>query len=436
MERTKISGLKEKIGREVLVKAWLHEVRDQSKIKFVLLRDNSGIVQTVITPDNKEVFEKITKLPKESVISLKGIVKEEKQAPTGLEISVKNFEVLSESEPTLPVQVVEKGEPADLSKRLDYRWIDLRKPKNLLIFKIWTASEIAMREFWENNDFIQVYSPKVMGAPSESGAELFSIKYFGREAYLAQSPQFYKQMAMAAGFEKFFEIGPVFRAEPSHTSRHNTEFTMIDMEISFIDSHEDVMKLEEEWLAHVLKRLKQRHGGGIKKTFGVDIAVPKLPFPRMTFAEAKELLKQAGHELEKPDDLDSEGERLLGEIVKKKYGHEFVFVTEYPWSVRPFYHMRKESDKNLTKSYDLLYKGLEITTGAQREHRHNILKEQAVEKKLSLNLIEDYLNFFKYGCPPHGGFGVGFARLVARILGINNIREITYLPRDTQRIKP
>ena len=435
MERTKIKDLKKKLGEKVLIKGFVHEIRDQSKVKFVLVRDNSGIIQTVTLPENKKIFEKIAKIPRESVISLEGTVKKEEKAPLGIEISVENYKVLSEAEQPLPIQVIDKEKEPSLSKRLDWRWIDLRKSKKLLIFKIWTEMEKAMREWWSKNDFIQIYSPKLMGAPSESGAELFSLDYFGKKAYLAQSPQFYKQMAMASGFEKIFEIGPVFRANPSHTTRHDTEFTMIDMEISYIDSHEDIMKIEEEWITFVLQRIKEKFGKEIKETFGVDVEVPKIPFPRLTMKEALKLLEEKeGYKGQ--DDLDAEGEKLISKIVKEKYGHDFVFITEYPYSIRPFYHMKKETDKTLTKSYDLIWKGLEITTGAQREHRYKILKEQAIEKKLNLEPIKDYLNFFRFGCPPHGGFAVSPTRMLMILLDLKNVREVTFLPRDTSRLNP
>ncbi len=433
MERTKINELKEKVGKKVLIKGFMHEIRDQSKVKFVLLRDNSGIIQTVTTSDKKEIFENIAKIPKESVLSIEGFVKAEKQAPSGIEIQVEKYEVLSQADNDLPISVVEKGEPPALPTRLDWRWIDLRKPKNFLIFKIWTFMEKAMREFWDKNEFVQIYSPKFMGAPSESGAEVFSVDYFGKKAFLAQSPQFFKQMAMASGFEKIFEIGPVFRANPSHTTRHDTEFTMIDMEISYIESHEDVMKLEENWISYFMGRIKEEYGKEIKEVFGIEVYVPKVPFPRITMKEVQKLIRKKGYKGSEID-LDTEGEKLIYEIIKEKFGHEFVFVTDYPWSARPFYHMKNEKD--LTKSFDLVWKGIEVTTGAQREHRHEILKQQAVEKKINLKLISDYLNFFKYGCPPHGGFAISPTRFLMLMLGIKNVREVTFLPRDTGRLNP
>ena len=287
MERTLIKdafGLGEK---KVSIKGFVHEIRAQSKIIFLIMRDVSGIIQCVVKPEQGKVFSGLGKIPRESVLIVDGVVKESKQAPGGAELLIEGFEVLSEATSPLPIPVVDKGAEVSLPNKLDWRWIDLRKPKNLLIFKLWTEIERGMRDYWEKNGFIQVYSPKFMPAPSETGAELFEVEYFGKKAYLAQSPQFYKQMAMASGFEKIFEIGPVFRANPSHTVRHDTEFTMIDMEISYITSHEDVMKTEEQWIAHFLKRLKETYNKEIKEVFGVEVEVPKIPFPRMTMKEAQ-----------------------------------------------------------------------------------------------------------------------------------------------------
>ena len=272
----------------------------------------------------------------------------------------------------------------------------------------------------------------------ESGAELFEVKYFGRIAYLAQSPQFYKQMAMASGFDRIFEIGPVFRANPSFTSRHDTEFTSVDVEISWINSHEDVMQLEEEWLRYVLQFIKSDLEDEMKKWYGVEVIVPEVPFPRVTMEEAYAILADKGHNVPRAEkgDLDPEGERTLAHYIKDKFGHEFVFVTDYPISVRPFYHMRYEDNPELTKSFDLLWNGLEVTTGAQREHRHDILERQAKEKGFALEPLQHYLEFFKYGCPPHGGYGFGLSRMLMILLGFNNVREVTYLYRGPNRLSP
>ncbi len=437
MKNTPISEIKNKIGEAVRVYGWAHAIRDQGGIKFILLRDITGIVQAVITKAQKEAVKVAESLSLESVIEITGLAKSEKQAPGGLEIGVEKIEVLSPAYPELPIPVVEKGaEETDLQKRLDWRWLDLRKPKKALIFKVWTAMEQAFREYWTSNNYIEIHSPKFMSAPSESGGELFEVKYFDRKAYLAQSPQFYKQMGMASGFEKVFEVGPVFRANPSFTSRHDTEFTGYDVEISFVKSHQDVISEEGKMLAYVLKKLKEEFGDEISKNYGRELVIPETPFPQLTMKEAKKILAKMKVPSEKNSDLSPEEERAISEYIKKQEGHEFVFVTEYPAEVRPFYHMRLETDQKITKSFDLLWNGLEITTGAQREHRYDQLISQAKEKGLKLEPLQFYLNFFKYGCPPHGGFGLGPSRMLMKVFNIGNVREVTYLYRGVKRLEP
>ena len=294
-----------------------------------------------------------------------------------------------------------------------------------------------MREYWSQQGFIEIHTPKLMASASESGAELFKVEYFDRAAYLAQSPQFYKQMAMAAGFERVCEIGPVFRANPSFTSRHDTEFTSVDTEIAWIDSHEDVMAFEEAWLAHVLAAVKEKHGAEIQETFGAEVIVPSLPFPRVTLKQAKAMLREHGHQAPGAEhDLDPPSERALSQIIAEQHGHEFAFVTDYPTSVRPFYHMRHEDNPKLTKSFDLLWRGIELTTGAQREHRYERLLANAEEKRVDIAPIQYYLDFFRYGAPPHGGYGFGLTRLLMQLLAQDNVREVTFLYRGPHRLEP
>jgi aspartyl-tRNA synthetase len=276
-----------------------------------------------------------------------------------------------------------------------------------------------------------------MASASESRAELFEIEYFEGKAYLAQSPQFFKQMAQPAGFGKVFEIAPAFRADPSFTSRHATEFTSVDAEISWVESHEDVMAMHEQLLIAGLQAVKDKHGDAIKAAFDVDVVVPTAPFPRIPLAEAHEILKARGYEVPRADgDLDPEGERQLSEHVKETFGHEFVFVTDYATGIRPFYHRRHDDDPSLTNSYDLLFNGVEISTGAQREHRVDVLVEQAKEKGLDPEELGFYLDFFRHGVPPHGGFGMGLQRVMMLLLHQPSIREVTYLFRGPNRLLP
>lgn len=436
MNRTRVIDTKDKVGQEVTIFGWVQTIRDQGSIKFLMIRDATGLMQAVVTKSQKEATEVAKNLNLESVVKITGLVKQEKQAPGGMEIAVEKIEVLSAAAPELPIPVVEKTGETELPKRLDWRWLDLRKPENLLIFQVWTVMERAFVDYCTDNGYVEIHSPKLMSAPSESGAELFEVKYFDRKAYLAQSPQFYKQMGMASGFERVFEIGPVFRANPSFTSRHDTEFTGYDIEISFIESHHDVMAEEERFVAAMLKSARDSYGEKIKETFGVEISVPRIPFPKITMAEAKAILKKLGVPSESDGDLNPEEERKLGAHIKEKENHDFVFIKDYPKEIRPFYHMRHADNPELTKSFDLVYKGLEVTTGAQREHGYDVLIRQAKEKGLSLEPIQFYLNFFKYGCPPHGGLGFGPTRFLMQALGLSNVREVTYLYRGVNRLEP
>ncbi|HEY2593446.1 MAG TPA: aspartate--tRNA(Asn) ligase [Chloroflexota bacterium] len=435
MKRTLIDELPGLIGERVRLRGWVHALRDQKRVQFIVLRDETGLAQVVLAKEDppNELNERVSALTVESAVTIVGkVAADERVNLSGLEVKLEELEVDSLAEPEVPIAV-----DSALDKRIDWRYLDLRRPDRKLIFEVQTTAEQAMREFWRKERFIELHTPKLMGSASESGAELFKAEYFDRMAYLAQSPQFYKQMAMAAGFGKVFEVGPVFRANPSFTSRHDTEFTSVDVEISWIDSHDDVMSFEERWLAHVLAVVKDEHGEQISQTFDTALVVPEVPFPRITLDDAKELLREAGHEAPPAGhDLDPPSERALSAIVKERHGHEFAFVTDYPTSVRPFYHMRYADRPTVTKSFDLLWRGIELTTGAQREHRYDKLLEQAQDKKVDVGPIQYYLDFFRFGAPPHGGFGFGLTRLLMQMLGQENVREVTFLYRGPHRLQP
>lgn len=437
MTRTYIADLKDHLGKQVNIKGFAQVIRKQGGIIFAIIRDITGTVQTVTIKSNAENFDKLVSLSLESVVSVVGEAKENQQAPGGLEIFVESIEILSLAEPELPIPVNEKGEgETNIDTRLDWRYLDLRKEENALIFKVWTLMDQVFVNYFTGRKFIQIHSPKTTASPSEGGAELFEIDYFGNKAYLTQSPQFYKQMAMSAGFEKVFEIGPVFRADPSFTSRHNTEFTGYDAEISFINSHHDVMDEEESFLKEMIHRIKETYGNQIKNIFGRELAVPTEKFSRIKFYEAKEILKGLGVTSDKEADLSPEEERAIGSYAKEKYNSEFVFIIDYPFSGRAFYSQKYEDNPTLCKSFDLLWNGLEITSGAQREHRYEQAKQNALDKGINLETVQSYLDFFKYGCPPHGGFGAGPNRLIMKLLGLDNIREATYLYRGVKRLTP
>jgi nondiscriminating aspartyl-tRNA synthetase len=433
--RTLIRELREQVGEQATIRGWVHAIRDQKRMQFVIVRDETGLAQVVLAKQEppSELNEALSALTAESAVTVTGtVVDDERVKLGGLELRLEQLEVDSLAEPELPV-----APDSALDKRIDWRYLDLRRPDRRLIFEVQTTVEHAMREYWRKEGFMELHSPKFMGSASESGAELFKVEYFERQAYLAQSPQFYKQMAMAAGFGKVFEVGPVFRANPSFTSRHDTEFTSVDVEISWIDSHEDVMAFEERWLAHVLAVVKDTHGEQISSTFATELTVPTVPFPRVSLEQAKQMLREAGHDAPGVGhDLDPPSERALSALIKERDGHELVFVTDYPTSVRPFYHMRHADQPTLTKSFDLLWRGIELTTGAQREHRYEQLLAQAQEKGVEVEPIQYYLNSFRYGAPPHGGFGFGLTRLLMQMLGQENVREVTFLYRGPHRLEP
>ena len=430
ISRKYIKDLPEFIGQNVSVAGFVNTVRNQGGIKFVLIRDNTGYLQCVVLKSNTQVFELAGNLFNESVVRITGLLKEERQAPGGYEILVEEIEVLSEAAPELPIPVNQDKiiDDVEVSKRLDYRWLDLRDPEKLKIFKVWTSLEDGFRKAYRELGFTQIYTPIFMEQGSEGGSEVFEVKYFDRKAYLAQSPQFYKQMAMASGFDKVFVSNPVFRAEPSFTTRHLTEFTGWDFELSFVDSHNDVMEVEEKLIVSGLKQ--------VEEDLNLGLEIPTIPFPKIPFYDAKKILKERGISSEKEGDMSPEEEREICKYVKETSNCDFVFITDYPSSERPFYSMRHSDNPKISKTFDLLYKGIEITSGAQREHRVDVLEKQIKEKGVEVETVADYLNFFRYGCPPHGGAGIGPGRIVMQILNLSSIKEATFLPRDVKRLNP
>ncbi len=436
MDRIFISEINEKLNdKKVLVKGWVSEIRSLGKVQFILLRDKTGLIQCVSHKENinENLFNKIHKISIESVVEIEGKVKTSKEAKKGYEISVEDLKILSESLTPLPIDTSEKSKTL-IDKRLDYRFLDIRRPQISAIFKVRSKVFNIVSNFFEEKGFISINTPKITAGGVESGAEQFSIDYFGKEAFLTQSPQVYKQMFVVSGMERVYEIGEVFRAEKSHTTRHLTEFTGIDIEMGFIKDENDVMDVLEELMKFVLASVKEKCKEELD-LLNVKIDIPK-QVPRITLEEAKKLIEKKGKKLKENEDLDSEGEKLIGEIIKEKYDSDMVFITLYPWEKKPFYQMRSSLNKKVTKSFDLVYKGVEISSGSQRENNYNILKEQSKEKGIDLDKMSFYANIFKYGTPPHGGAGIGFDRLIQRMLNLENVREAILLPRDPERLTP
>ncbi len=429
MKRSMISNVK--IGEMNRIQGFVENLRNKRTMAFLVIRDASGSMQVTVEKGKNEALDAaVDQLTVESVVTVEGqAVANEYVKLGGVEILPESIRIESLAEP-LPIT-----KDAAIDSRLDYRWIDLRSPKNLLIFKTQTALVAALREYLLSQDYLEIHTPKLIGAASESGADVFELKYFDRKAYLSQSPQFYKQMAMAAGFDRIFEVGPVFRAEKSYTNKHATEFTGFDVELSYIDSFRDVMDEEARLLQYALQKVSDKYGEEIKRLYDKPVVVPTLPFPVMKLQDVyAELEKRYGYTCEESEknDLTTEAEHLCAKLSMDMFGHEFLFVTDYGPEKRAFYHMRDENGNPL--GYDLIWRGTEITTGAQREHRYEPLRRQADEKGLGED-VKFYMDFFRYGCPPHGGFGLGVDRLTMLIFGLS-IKEAEFIFRGPNRVTP
>jgi len=434
-----VKDLKNYYGKKVTVSGFVDNIRDTKWVDFVILRDNTGMVQITVeksNEDNKSMLDLLSTLPLESTVKVEAeVIENEKVRLNGYELIPSKIEVTSINTDELPFNFKDLDN-VNLDTRIDNRYIDLRNEKNMKIFQIQSCLVRYMREYLYNNDFTEIHSPKLIGAASESGSEVFEVKYFDRKAYLAQSPQFYKQMAMAAGFSRVFEVAPCFRAENSNTNRHTTEFTSFDVEFSYIDSYEDVMNLEAEMLAYAFERVKEKYGDEIKEIFGSELIVPTLPFPMMRLSDVyDELESRYGYKIDESEknDLTSEAEKLVYKLAQEKFNHEFMFIVDYPAEKRAFYHMRDENGK--LQGYDLIWRGVEITTGAQREHRYDHIVKVAKEKGLGED-VKFYLDFFKHGCPPHGGFAIGVDRLTMLMLNLPSLKESMFLFRGPNRLNP
>jgi nondiscriminating aspartyl-tRNA synthetase len=417
-------------GEDVILAGWAAEIRNLGKIAFITLRDREGVVQLTALKDFKQ-FALLSELAKESVIAIHGKVQSSKQKAGGKEVILHDIEVISKSDPNLPIDITGTI-PTGLDKRLDNRFLDLRNPRNLAIFKVRSMVNWSLRNFLAKEKFIEMQTPKIISAGAEGGATLFPVTYYDKTVYLAQSQQLYKQMMMIAGFEKIFEIGPSFRAEKSHTMRHLTEFTHFDFEMSFVKDEDDVLKVIERMFVQVCKDVNELCADQLK-LLNTSVEVPNIPFPRITHAQAIDLLNAEGGKLKHGDDIGTEDEKKLGEIVKKKFNTEVYFLTKFPYALRTFYTM---THGDVSCGFDFEYRGEELASGAQREHRHEVLCKQIVEKGLKAKDFTFYTDPFKFGAPPHGGFGMGVDRLTKKLLNLENIRDAVLFPRDPERVVP
>lgn len=416
------------------VNGWVQDIRNLGGISFLTLRDKYGTVQ-VTMPKKKiepELFETLTTISRESAISVTGEVKESNQTALGLEIIPTSADIVSEAGVPLPMGVIDKVN-VEVDTRLNHRFIDLRKPEVKAVFELKSLMFELISEACRENGFTQITTPKINSSGAEGGATLFSVDYFGKEAYLAQSPQLYKQILMSSGMDRVFEIAPAFRAENSHTTRHVTEFVSFDGEMAWIESQNDVMSMVETIIDYVLRGMKER-GSEQFGILGKEIEVPSLPYPRLTYDECLGIVRDMGLNLKDGEDLGTEGEKLVGDYMNEK-GYDLYFIHEYPEEEKPFYIMEKEGTP-YSYSFDLDYKGQEISSGGQREHRIGELEARIRKKGLEPKDLEFYLEAFRYGMPSHGGWGIGTERLLVKMLDLPNIREAILFPRDVTRLSP
>lgn len=423
--------------KKVTVGGWVQDIRNLGGISFLQLRDRYGVIQvTTLKKKSKELFDQVAAIPRESVILVTGTVKESKEARAGYEVLPDKVTVLNAAEAPLPLGVVDKV-GADLDTRLNNRFMDLRKEEVRAVFQVRAKTAEGIRRYLISEGFVEVSTPKIVAAGAEGGSTLFPIKYFDKSAYLAQSPQLYKQNLMATGLDRIFEMAPAYRAEASDTVRHIAEFISLDVELAFIESSEDIMAVAEGIVVNSLKYVSE-HAEAELEMLGARLGEPMTPFPRVRYKDAIEMLQAGGMKIEHGEDLGTEGEKALGDIMQREKNAELYFITEFPTSLKrgTFYAKRFDDDPDTTGYFDLDYRGQEIVSGGQREHRYSVLTEQMRENNLNLESFDFYLKAFRFGMPPHGGFGFGIERYVQKMLDLPNIREAVLYPRDRARLVP
>ena len=417
-------------GETVKVTGWVHEIRDLGGIVFVLIRDKKGITQ-LTAPSKKlseEMMADVRAARKETIVTLTGTVQESGKAPNGVEIIPSNIDIINVSQLPLPLDTTEKVD-AEMDTRLDSRFMDLRKHDVSAIFKIKNEMLHTVRNYFYDHDFTEITTPKLVASATEGGTELFPITYFEKEAFLGQSPQLYKQMMMATGLDNVFEIGQIFRAEEHDTLRHLNEALSIDAEMSF-RSQEDVMNLLEDVIKNVLNNLQEKCSTALND-LGHELDVPSGAFPVVPYEEVIDIVNSQDVEMEYGEDLNRAAEKVLGETMGSYY-----FITEWPTAIKPFYVMPKDDDPEKSTAFDLMYRDLELSSGSQRIHDYDLLYNQIEAKDLNPDSFEKYLQAFKYGMPPHSGWGMGADRLTMVLTGAKNIRETVLFPRDRRRLTP
>mgnify|MGYP004461532875 FL=1 len=419
-------------GETVRVNGAVHAIRDMGEVAFVILRKREGLLQCVYE-EGKTNFD-LKDLKEGATVEVKGVVSKEDRAPNGIEIRLSEIQVLSEPVEPMPLAISKWKLNTSLEANLNYRAISLRNVRERAKFRIQEGIVRGFRDFLYKEGFTEIHTPKLGAKSAEGGANLFKLEYFHRPAILQQSPQFYKQM-MVGVFDRVFETAPVFRAEKHNTKRHLNEYTSLDFEMGYIDGYEDIMAMETGFLQYTMELLSKEYAKELKM---LNITLPNVDkIPAVRFDEAKQKVSEKyGRKIRNPYDLEPEEEALIGKYYKEECGADFVFITHYPSKKRPFYAMDDPEDATYTLSFDLLFHGLEITTGGQRIHDYNELLAKIEKRGMTTEGMEQYLSAFKHGMPPHGGLGIGLERLTMQLVGEDNVRETTLFPRDLSRLEP
>jgi len=430
-----VAQLQDAEGR-VVVSGWVHNIKDTGRLRFIWLRDHTGLAQVTVHKHkaSRAVLDVSEQLGNQDVIAVEGELAKERIAKVGSEIVPERIEVISSSERTLPIDLTGKAE-SNLDTRLDWRALDLRRPETLAIFKIQAKLVEGMESYLREEGFIQVFTPCLIGGTSEGGAEVFKTDYFGKEAYLRQDPQLHRQLLIMGGLDRIFDLGPNWRAELSHTPRHMCEHRGCAVELAFIEDERDTMWVEEKLVVASLRKAAEECEKELK-LLGKEISIPKTPFPELRFPQVYEILAGMGKEIQRGEDYDRESEVLLSQYVEEQYDTEFFFVNRFPFKFKPFYVMRVDEEPTWARSVDLISKGLEQSSGGQREHRHAKIVQQLEEKGMNPEVMKWFTEPFKYGAPPHGGFCLGIERLTMALLSLDNIREAVLFPRTPERLLP
>ena len=423
-------------GKRVTLAGWVHDVRALGGLVFVLLRNSKGIVQLAVPKKQvpPDVFELVSSLHQEDVVSCEGVVKENSSARLGFEVVPDKVTVISKSAAPLPLDP--RGvTPASLETRLLWRSLEFRRPQTTAVFKIENEVVEAIEAFLRSQGFIRTFTPSILGGISEGGAEVFKLDYYGRPAYLRQDPQFHRQLTIAGGFDRIYDLGTNWRAELSHTPRHLSEHRTVAPEMAFIADERDLMRLEEQMVAKAIEHITKKCDEELK-TCGVELKVPKTPFPEIKFPEVYEVLSSRGKSLPRGEDPDEEVKDELAAYAREELGSDYFFINRFPSAIKPFYVMRVDDEPEFARSTDLHLGSLELSSGGQREHRHDKLVQQAREKGLDEEGLKWFTEVFRYGVPPHGGYSFGIERFVARLLGLPSIKEAVLFPRDPERLEP